>query len=131
MPFNPYITFDGNGAEALKFYSRVFGGEVWMQSFGESPMAAQFPDAKDKLMHGTLSLPDGQIMASDAVGMPFDPGARISVQRGYDDLDDAEAIFERLAEGGSITMEWGKTFWARGFGMCSDRFGVNWIINCD
>jgi PhnB protein len=132
MSVSPYVTFDGNGAEALRFYAQVFEtDDLNIMTFGDSPEADQFPQFADQLMHGNVAIEGGRLMASDATFMPFEKAAGISVQVSIADVDRAKAIFERLAEGGNITMEWHKPFWGNGFGSCVDHFGVPWLINCE
>ncbi len=132
MQMNPYLTFSGNCRAALQTYAELFGGDIIaMQTFGASPMGAEMPDAaKDMVMHAQLKIGDRLIMASD------DPkgGTEIrgfQMQTGFDTLAEARRVFDALAEGGVVTMPFDKTFWAAGFGMLRDRFGVPWMMNCD
>ena len=129
-----YLTFDGKAAEALDFYARVLGGKIlFSMKYGESPMASQTPpEAKDRLMHATLEARGHQLMASDAPpGVPFEghKGFALSVQES--DAKAGEQLFNALADGGQVTMAYGATFWAAGFGMLIDRFGVPWMVNVE
>ncbi len=129
-----YLTFDGNCAEALAFYAQALGGKViFSMTFGESPMGEQTPAShKDKIMHATLEARGHQLMASDAPPeWPFEgyKGFSLSVQG--NDVDDGRKVFEALAAGGRVTMPYGPQFWAVGFGMLTDRFGVPWMVNCE
>ncbi|MCR9159637.1 MAG: VOC family protein [Nannocystaceae bacterium] len=134
MP-RPYLTFDGQAAEALSFYAEVFGGEMlFSQSFGDSPMKDDIPPAfRDRLMHATVRLPSGELMASDTgPWAPFEgPMRSTSLSVPFQDAAAAREAFDALAEGGEITMPLERTFWAEAFGMVTDRFGVRWMINCD
>ncbi len=133
MEINPYLTFNGNCREALETYAHLFGGEIIaMQTFGDSPMGAEMPDAaKGLVMHAQLKIGDRVIMASD------DPqGGEVKItgfqmQTGFDNVAEAKEAFDALAKGGEVTMPFDKTFWAAGFGMLRDRFGVPWMMNCD
>jgi PhnB protein len=127
----PYIAFNGNCREAMDFYKSALGArEVFSQTFGESPMAEMGPS--DAIMHATLAIGDSHIMMCD------DPrpeaasgGGNISLAIGLDSIERARELFDGLAEGGTVTMPLDKTFWAEAFGMVTDRFGINWMINCD
>ena len=129
-----YLTFNGNAAEALAFYAKALGGRVtFSMTFGESPMGAETPAAyKEKIMHATLEARGHQLMASDMPpGMAFEgyKGFSLSVQG--DNVDEGKKLFEALAEGGEVTMPYGPQFWAVGFGMLTDKFGVSWMVNCE
>jgi PhnB protein len=129
-----YLTFNGNAAEALAFYAKALGGKViFSMTFGESPMGAETPDAyKGKIMHATLEARGHQLMASDMPpGMAFEgyKGFSLSVQG--NNVDEGKKLFEALAEGGEVTMPYGPQFWAVGFGMLTDKFGVSWMVNCE
>ncbi|QGW83821.1 VOC family protein [Variovorax paradoxus] len=129
-----YLTFNGNAAEALAFYAKALGGKIiFSMTFGESPMGAETPDAyKGKIMHATLEARGHQLMASDMPpGMAFEgyKGFSLSVQG--NNVDEGKKLFEALAEGGEVTMPYGPQFWAVGFGMLTDKFGVPWMVNCE
>lgn len=133
MQFTPYIMFDGNCAEALKRYTEIFGGEIaFMQTFRGSPFEGDMlAEALDQVMHATLTVGNGTLMASDNPWGDYSPPKSISVSVPFDSLKEAKRVFDALAEGGEIKMEFQKTFWAEGFGMVVDRFGVPWLINCE
>lgn len=129
-----YLTFNGNCAEALAFYAQALGGKViFSMTFGDSPMGEQTPAShKDKIMHATLEARGHQLMASDAPPeWPFEgyKGFTLSVQG--NDVDDGRKLFDALSAGGQVTMPYGPQFWAVGFGMLTDRFGVPWMVNCE
>lgn len=134
MP-TPYLTFDGTTKEAFAFYARVLGGELeFSQTFGESPMKSEIPaEHHDRIMHATLRLPDGRVMASDAgPWAPFEgPMRSCGLSLHFKDVDEARKRFDALSEGGTVTMPFEKTFWSPGFGMLTDRFGVAWMVNCE
>lgn len=134
MP-TPYLTFDGTAAEALAFYAKVLGGEIlFSQTFGESPMRDEIPaEFHGRIMHATVKLPDGPLMASDSG--PWAPVSgpmqSCSLSLAFEDLGKARRVFEALGEGGTVTMPLQPTFWAAGFGTLTDRFGVPWMVNCE
>ncbi len=130
MKVNAYLNFDGNCAEAFRFYAEVLGGTIgFMQTFGESPMADQVPaDKRDQVMHVRLDLGDQMLLGSDA------PGGRYQRPEGFAvslivTASEAKRIFPALAGGGTVVMPLEKTFWAEAFGMVTDRFGTPWIVN--
>ena len=127
---NPYIGFQGEARQAMEFYRSVFGGELTISTYGESGMtddAAQ----QDKVMHAQLDAgPDLLLMASDAPpGMPVDTGSRISVSLSGDDEATLRRYWDGLVEGGSVTMPLERAPWGDSFGMCADRYGINWMVN--
>jgi PhnB protein len=128
---HPYIAFKGNCREAIDFYKQALGAEeIFRQTFGESPM----PDMgnADGIMHCSLKIGDTNIMMCDD---PRHEGAsgpsNISLAIGMDDTSRARTVFDALADGGNVTMPLDKTFWAEAFGMVTDKFGINWMVNCD
>ena len=127
---NPYIGFDGQAREAIQFYESVFGGELTINTYGESGMSDD-PSQADKVMHAQLDAgPDLMLMASDAPpGMPLDSGSQISVSLSGDDEAKLRGYWDGLANGGTVTMPLERAPWGDSFGMCTDRFGVNWMVN--
>lgn len=125
---NPYLAFSGNAREAMEFYRDVFGGELAVDTYGGSGMAA--PGDEDKVMHAQLETPAGYtLMASDApAGMETSGGSDISISLSGDDAD-LRGYFEKLSAGGSVTMPLEKQVWGDEFGMCVDPFGVQWMVN--
>ena len=125
---NPYIGFDGNARQAMEFYRDVFGGELALNTFGESGGAA--PGDEDKIMHAQLETPSGfTLMGSDAPsGMPRDEGSRIQISLSGDDAT-LRDYFEKLSQGGQVTMPLEKQMWGDEFGMLVDPFGVQWMVN--
>ena len=129
---NPYLTFAGNAEEAINFYKECLGGEiVSMNYFDTAPMDVP-EDYKKKVMHVTLKFEGGLLMASDS--MPenkVNVGNNISLSIGLDDLQKADNYFNKLSAGGKVIMEMQDTFWGARFGMLTDRYGINWMINCE
>ncbi|MEJ8826435.1 VOC family protein [Variovorax humicola] len=129
-----YLSFNGNCAEAFDFYGKCLDGKtLFSMTFGDSPMGAQTPaDYKSKIMHATFEARGQKIMGSDMPpGMPFEgyKGFSLSVQS--NDVEAGRKMFNALAEGGKVTMPYEPTFWAAGFGMLVDKFGVPWMVNVE
>ncbi|MEV0676163.1 VOC family protein [Actinosynnema sp. NPDC050436] len=126
---NPYISFAGNAREAMEFYKDVFGGTLTLSTFGEFGQ----PDAPEagQIMHGQLETPSGYtVMGADTPpGMPHNPGDNITVSLSGDDGDELRGYWERLSDGGQVTVPLEKQMWGDEFGACVDRFGVSWMVN--
>ena len=135
---NPYLNFNGTTEEAFNFYKSVFGGEfAAMQRYGEMPpcpeMGALPEDAREKIMH--VALPIGEkniLMGTDALpsmGQKFTTGDNFSVCISAESKDEANKLFDGLSADGKITMPLADAFWGDYFGMLTDRFGVQWMVN--
>ncbi|MDG1430684.1 MAG: VOC family protein [Paracoccaceae bacterium] len=134
MKINPYITYKDNCREAFEFYANALGGEVeFVQTFGDAPGADTSPTAiADKVMHARVRIGESFLLGSDSFAPDaYAPPSGITIQTGGEDFDEVKAKFEALAEGGEITMPFEATFWARGFGMLTDKFGVPWMMNVE
>lgn len=128
----PYLFFNGRADEAIAFYRAALGATLEMRmSFRESPdplppgMLA--PGWEDKVMHAGLRIHGALVMLSDAMG----PGGRFEgfcLSLSLPDAAAVDAAFAALADGGSVTMPVGRTFWSERFGMVTDRFGVGWMV---
>ena len=129
----PYISFKGNCEEAMNFYKEKLGAEVlFMGRYGDSPMAGKGPD--DAIMHCSIKIGDSVIMACDNVFEDSNPttvGNNISLALGTNDIAHAEKTFDAMSDGATICMPMQETFWAERFGMLTDKFGINWMFNCD
>ena len=131
---NPYLTFPGNCEEAFTFYKSVFGGEfTYVGRFSEMPpqegMTVSEAD-KNKIMH--ISLPISKetiLMGSDEWQTRTNYGDNIGLSITTDSKEDADRLFQKLSTGGNPAMPMNQTFWGDYFGMCSDRFNVNWMIS--
>ena len=126
---NPYISFDGTAREAMETYKATFGGELSVSTFGgfgEAP-----PGYGDKVMHSQLETPSGfTLMASDTPpGMPYQAGTNISVSLSGDDDGELRGYWDKLADGGQVTLALEKQMWGDVFGMVTDRFGITWMVN--
>ena len=128
----PYLAFDGNCAEAMRFYAKVLDGKLDLMTFGQSPMADQTPKAAvNRIMHARLTLSgNGSLYAGDCPPQMTYQGIHgVSIALNFDTVEKAQQIFDALAEGGMVTMPFSDTFWAKKFGMARDRFGCHWIVN--
>ena len=125
---NPYISFPGNAREAMEFYAGVFGGDLHVNTFGEYGMEG---DGSEKIMHGMLETPNGfTIMGADnPPGMELTTGNNMAVSLSGDDTDELTGYWEKLSDGGIVMMPLEKQMWGDVFGMCTDRFGISWLVN--
>lgn len=131
---NPYLTFQGNCLEAFKFYQKVFGGEFsHMSKFKDVPSDQHHMGDVDGelLMHISLPLGDTILMGSDKPEKfgPVIKGSNFSISINTGSEEETKRIFNALSEGGTVTMPLDKTFWNAYFGMCTDKFGVHWMVN--
>lgn len=131
ITLNPYINLAGQAREALVFYASVLGGEPTMTTFAEGGMAEQFPGEEDLLMHGQLITPIGlTLMVADApAAMRQSTGSNISVSLSGDDEIELTKYWEGLAADGNVTAPFEVAPWGDRFGMVTDRFGVDWMVN--
>jgi PhnB protein len=128
---NAYLSFDNQCREAFQCYERVLGGKIlMMQTHGESPIGDQVPpEWRNIILHARLEF-DGQVlMGSDAPPGRHEPPKGFMVALSVETVARAEAIFNALAQGGRVQMPFEETFWAKKFGMVTDRFGIPWVIN--
>ena len=136
---NPYLVFNGNCEEAFLFYQSVFGGEFpYVGKFKDMPQAEGKPalseEEGNKIMHVTLPIGDGSIlMGSDISSASGDVvfGQNISLSINAQSKDEADKLFNGLSAGGTVTMAMNQTFWGAYFGMFTDKFGINWMVNFD
>jgi PhnB protein len=126
---NPYVSFGGNARQAMEFYKGVFGGDLRVNTFGEFG-SQDTPDA-DKVMHSQLETDGGfTLMAADTPsGMQRNPGDTITISLSGDDADALRGYWEKLSNGGTVTLPMEKQMWGDEFGMCMDQFGVPWMVN--
>jgi PhnB protein len=132
MQLNPYLSFNGQCEAAFKFYQQCLGGNIQtMMTWGDSPMGDQVPSEwRDKIIHVSLIVGDTALLGSDAPPDRYEKPRGISVTIQINDPAEAERIFNALAEDGTVQMPIQQTFWAALFGMCVDRFGIPWMVNC-
>lgn len=137
----PYLSFNGNTREAFAFYEQALGAtRQTLMSWADMPAPAMpsegcgdgsAPPAGDGIMHACLLLPGGaMLMAGDVLpGMPYDGFKGVMVALQFDTIDEANTAFHALSQGGQMTMPMAPSFWAKCFGMVTDRFGLSWAVN--
>ncbi len=127
---NPYLGFRDNARAAMEFYHSVFGGELNLSTFAEF-QASDDPAETDKIMHSTLETPGGLVlMASDTPNsMGYNPGDNYSISLSGEDEGELRGYWDKLVGGGQVAMPLEKAPWGDVFGMCTDKFGVSWLVN--
>jgi PhnB protein len=133
MQTSTHLHFNGNCREAFDFYARTFNGKiVFAMTFGEAPGQEQVaPEVKNQIIHARIDLGGQFLLGCDAPGGRYQAPQGFNVMAAVEKPADAERIFKTLSEGGRVDMPFQPTFWAHGFGMCTDRFGTPWMVNCE
>jgi len=133
MQLNAYLTFNGQCEAAFKFYEKCLGGKIEAMLTHEGTPAEQQvpPEWRKKVLHARLTVGDQVLMASDAPPDRYEKPQGFSVSLNIDNVGEAERIFRALSENGNVHMTMQQTFWAERFGMCLDRFGIPWMVNCE
>lgn len=131
MRLSPYIFFPGNAEKALHFYSDIFGGTISDINRYEGSPIENLSDNKQKIMHASVSFGESLVMVCDTTPDKVPPsGTNIQLSVEFADVNDMNMKFSKLAEGGKVTMDLQDTFWGSRFGMLADKFGINWMFNC-
>jgi len=126
---NPYLNFRDNTREAMEFYRTVFGGKLDMMTFKDY-QASHDPSEDDKIMHSVLQADGVMFMASDTPNdMEYTPGTNYNMSLSGDDEAVLRGYFDKLQEGGTVSMPLEKAPWGDTFGMLTDRFGIRWLVN--
>ena len=132
MAFRPYLAFTGNCREAFTRYQEIFGGELVLLTTADAPPDAGPPPpaAKpDAIMHAALMSGDDLLMGADDMSGQFDGTVDgICVNCSRPDVAESKRVFDALAEGGQVQVPLGETFFAPAFGICTDRFGIPWMV---
>ncbi len=137
---NPYLTFAGNCEEAFNFYKSVFGGEFpYIGRFKDMPPMEGCPPVPEsegnKIMHVSLPIGNGSYLmgsdSSEAWGQATIQGNNFSISINTGSRAEADKLFNGLSAGGKVTMPMADTFWGAYFGMWTDKFGINWMVNYD
>lgn len=130
---NPYLTFSGNAREAMEFYQSVLGGELTLNTHGsfDPPEKTDNPMANN-IMHGVLETESGlTLMGAD--NYPSDaeyrPGNSMSISLSGDDEDELRGNWAKLIDGATVSVQLEKQKWGDVFGMCTDKYGVTWMVN--
>ena len=131
MNMTPYLSFNGDCEAAFRFYEQSLGAQVGqLYRYGGSPMLTP-PDWVDKIMHGSITIAGTKVMGADVVPDQYEAPKGFSLSLNMTNVADAERIFDELSADGTILMSLEKTFWAARFGSVVDRFGIQWLINCE
>lgn len=127
---NPYLSFKDSARDAMTFYQTVFGGKLDIHTFKEF-QASQDPAEDNLVMHAALEGENGIVfMASDTPqSMEYKTGTNFSMSLSGDDEATLAGYFDKLSEGGQVTMPLGDSPWGDKFGMLTDKFGVAWMVN--
>lgn len=127
---NPYLGFRDKAREAMNFYQTVFGGQLDLSTFGEFH-ASEDPAEVDKIMHGLLTTENGMVLmgADTPNSMDFTPGNTFSVSLSGEDDGELRGYWDKLSGSGSVTVPLEVAPWGDGFGMCTDKFGIAWMVN--
>ena len=136
MSLSTYLHFNGNCREAFEFYRSAFGGEFdVLQTFGDGPADMDVPgDESNNIMHVSLRIGTSVLMGSDVpstFASPVQMGSNISISYASPSREETDALFAKLADGGTVTMPLQDMFWGDYFGSCVDKFGINWMISCE
>src|SRR5262245_60485410 len=125
-----YLFFNGNCAEAMRFYERVLGGPAKLLPAKDAPDPSMFGAGNgDKIMHSRLEADGAVLMASDWMApTPYPAVGGFAVTLEVPTVKEAKSLFDKLADGGNVTMPFEKTFYSDGFGMLVDRFGTAWMV---
>jgi len=133
MRVEPYVFFPGTCEEALHFYEAVFGGQVtYTMRYRDVPPGdhPSPPEMGDKIMHATLEAGDLTLMAADSMRLrPGVDSERVALSVAPKSAEEGGRLFAALAEGGTILAPYEKQFWGSTFGMLTDRFGIDWMVN--
>lgn len=127
---NPYLNFKDTAREAMEFYKSVFGGNLEMHTFKEYN-ASQDPSEDEKIMHSMLEADNGiTFMAADTPNnMEFNPGTNYSMSLSGDDEAELAGYYEKLSAGGTVLLPLEKAPWGDKFGMVTDKYGIQWMVN--
>ncbi len=132
MRICPYISFNGNCAEAVAFYEKVFNVKAQIQRYKDAPSDSGIPmseGTENFIMHAQLELDGAVIMLSDTLpDYPVRMGENIALMLEFDEVEKVKAVFNALKEGGEVSMELEPTFWSKYFGSLTDKFGISWNI---
>ncbi len=126
------LSFNGNCAEAFRFYEHVLRGKIVFElRWGESPLASDTPpEWSQKICHSTLIVGDTTFHGVDVPPGTYEPPRGFSIVLDIDELGESDPLFRKFAEKGQVLVGLQETFWARSYGKVVDQFGIAWEINC-
>lgn len=130
---NSYLSFNGNCREAMNFYQQCLGGELTLQTIGESPLADKMPQQmKDSILHSTLTKDSLVLMATDMVSdQGLLRGNGVSLMLNCSSEEEIRTFYNKLSDGGKATHPLEITFWGALFGDLTDKYGNNWLLHFD
>ncbi|HXD05228.1 MAG TPA: VOC family metalloprotein YjdN [Burkholderiaceae bacterium] len=132
MQITPYLSFDGRCEKAVEFYKSRLGAQLmFITKFKDAPPDSQHMGKPDDVMHCTLKIGDSILHASDGVEAGKGEMKGITLSISSKDVAEGKRLFDALSEKGQVVMPFQKTFWAEGFGMVNDQFGVPWMVNVE
>ena len=133
MQMSPYLSFNGQCEAAFTFYEQCLGGKPGpMFRYAGSPLAGQVSaDWADKIMHGSIAIGGQVVQGADVAPGQYEAPKGVSLSLQIPDAEEGKRVFRELANGGRVVMPFEATFWAAGFGMVVDRFGIPWLVNCE
>ena len=136
MTLSTYLSFSGNCRQAFEFYRSVFGGEfAVMETFGNGPSNMGIPeDELNNVMHVSFPIGSSVLMGSDVpstFGATHKQGNNFSISISTTSREESDDLFGKLSKGGSVSMPMQDMFWSSYFGVCTDKFGINWQVNCE
>lgn len=129
VTLNPYLNFRDGTREVMTFYASVFGGELTLTTFAETGGMGLDESEQHKVMHSQIVTGSGLTLMAADVPSPMDVSPNGTISLSGDDEPALRGYWEALTEGGSVTVPLEKAPWGDTFGMCTDRFGVAWMVN--
>ncbi|MDQ0337399.1 PhnB protein [Caldalkalibacillus uzonensis] len=137
LGINPYLVFDGNGQEAVKFYEKALDAKVLgIQTFGEMGGNSELnipAEAKDRILHAHLKIGNTDLMISDTFpgphSQPHQIGSQVTIALTTANVEKSKEVFAKLSEGGQVLMPLQETFWSPLYGQVTDKFGVTWHVS--
>ena len=134
MSLNVYLHFNGNCREVFEFYRSVFGGDFALCStLRDMPdQTGIAEEEKDNVLHVSYDIGGTTLMGSDvpsSFGPPVEQGNNFSISYQTESRKQTEELFNKISEGGKVTMPLADMFWGDYFGSCTDKYGINWMLN--
>lgn len=136
LGIHPYLVLNGNGQEAVKFYEDALEAKVLsLQTFGDMPVNPEYPtppEAKDRVLNAHLKIGNSDLMLSDTFpGMSYAIGDQVTIAVMINNIDKTKEVFEKLQDGGKVTMPLQETFWSPSYGQVTDKFGISWQVSTE